>query len=115
MGWLGGHDSKTVKKGRTVKAPLSRSAMAVRATGSTWRTSRAAGLTVRTLHHYDQIGLLCPSRRSVGGHRLYGGADARRLYQIVALRGLGLQFGQIRACLSAELDPRPLPCCPSTS
>jgi DNA-binding transcriptional MerR regulator len=77
----------------------------------TWRIgelAEAAGLTVRTLHHYDQIGLLCPSQRSVGGHRLYGGADARRLYQIVALRGLGLQLGQIRECLSAELDPRPL-------
>jgi MerR family transcriptional regulator, thiopeptide resistance regulator len=77
----------------------------------TWRIgelAEAAGLTVRTLHHYDQIGLLCPSRRSVGGHRLYGGADARRLYQIVALRGLGLQLGQIRECLGAELDPRPL-------
>jgi DNA-binding transcriptional MerR regulator len=77
----------------------------------TWRIGEladAAGLTVRTLHHYDQIGLLRPSQRNAGGHRLYSEADARRLYQIVALRGLGLTLAQIRDCLAAEVDPRPL-------
>src|ERR1700744_6163652 len=77
----------------------------------TWRIGEladAVGLTVRTLRHYDQIGLLCPSLRNGGGHRVYTSGDARRPYQIVALRGLGLQLGQIRACLSTQLDPRPL-------
>jgi MerR family transcriptional regulator, thiopeptide resistance regulator len=77
----------------------------------TWRIgelAEAAGLTVRTLHHYDQIGLLRPSRRGGSGHRLYAEADARRLYQIVALRGLGLSLGQVQECLTADLDPRPL-------
>jgi DNA-binding transcriptional MerR regulator len=76
-----------------------------------WRIGEladAAGLTVRTLHHYDQIGLLCPTLRNGGGQRLYTEIDARRLYKIVALRGLGLQLGQIRDCLNNELDPRPL-------
>lgn len=65
----------------------------------------AAGLTVRTLHHYDKIGLLSASRRTGGGHRLYTEADAARLYQIVALRGLGLGLDAIRDCL-VGLDPR---------
>jgi DNA-binding transcriptional MerR regulator len=78
---------------------------------TTWKIGEladAAGLTVRTLHHYDQIGLLRPSLRNECGYRLYTGGDARRLYQIVALRGLGLQLGQIRDYLSTEVDPRPL-------
>jgi len=77
----------------------------------TWRVgelAEAAGLTVRTLHHYDRIGLLCPSLRNEGGHRVYTGDDARRLFQIVALRGLGLTLGQIQDCLTKKLDPRPL-------
>jgi DNA-binding transcriptional MerR regulator len=74
-----------------------------------WRTGELAdltGLTVRTLHHYDQRGLLTPSHRTEGGHRLYTAADAERLYRIVALRGLGLPLDQIRACLADNIDPR---------
>jgi MerR family transcriptional regulator, thiopeptide resistance regulator len=48
--------------------------------------ARATGLTVRTLHHYDRIGLLSPAR-DASGRRRYGPAETRRLYQIVALRG----------------------------
>lgn len=76
---------------------------------SVWRIGElaaATGLTVRTLHHYDRIGLLSPSHRTDGGHRLYTQADAVRLYQIVALRGLGLRLEQIGDCLSTDLDPR---------
>ena len=49
--------------------------------------ARRTGLTVRTLHHYDAIGLLRPSERSESGYRLYGDADMRRLYRIIAMRG----------------------------
>lgn len=66
----------------------------------------ATGLTVRTLHHYDQIGLLSSTLRTEGGHRLYTDADTTRLYQIVALRGLGLRLDQIRDCLVGGVDPR---------
>lgn len=52
--------------------------------------ARALGLTVRTLHHYDQIGLVRPSTRTSSGHRLYDHADVERLYQVLALRQLGL-------------------------
>ncbi|TDD50651.1 MerR family transcriptional regulator [Nonomuraea terrae] len=62
----------------------------------------AAGLTVRTLHHFDQIGLLRPAERSAAGHRLYTGDDVRRLYQIVALRELRMPLGQIAGSLDGD-------------
>jgi DNA-binding transcriptional MerR regulator len=55
----------------------------------------ASGLSVRTLHYYEEIGLLAPSARSEGGHRLYGAAEVERLYRIGLLRRLGLPLGQI--------------------
>jgi DNA-binding transcriptional MerR regulator len=67
----------------------------------------ATGLTVRTLHHYDEIGLLAPSARSEAGYRLYGDDDVRRLYRIVAFRRLGLALDEIGALLDGEgADPR---------
>lgn len=60
------------------------------------------GLTVRTLHHYDQIGLLQPSARSDSGYRLYGRQDVARLHAIQALRHLGLELKDIRAVLGGE-------------
>ncbi|WP_217562792.1 MerR family transcriptional regulator, partial [Streptomyces sp. GbtcB6] len=45
-----------------------------------------AGVTVRTLHHYDETGLLVPGGRSHAGHRRYGGADLRRLQKILFYR-----------------------------
>ncbi len=59
-----------------------------------------AGLTVRTLHHYDEIGLLRPGRRTAAGHRLYGRVEVERLQQIASLRHLGLPLDEIAACLS---------------
>ena len=47
--------------------------------------ARRTGLTVRTLHHYDEIGLLS-AQRSEGGHRVYDEAAVQRLYRIVSLR-----------------------------
>jgi DNA-binding transcriptional MerR regulator len=62
--------------------------------------ARRTGLTVRTLHHYDEIGLLSPSNRTPSGHRLYGEQDVARLQQIASLRHLGLPLDEIRACLA---------------
>ncbi|WP_370591337.1 MerR family transcriptional regulator [Saccharopolyspora montiporae] len=65
-----------------------------------------AGLTVRALHHWDRIGLVRPSARTGSGHRLYGDADVRRLYEVVALRDLGLSLDAIADVLgSREQDP----------
>ncbi|HEX9173529.1 MAG TPA: MerR family transcriptional regulator [Telluria sp.] len=54
-----------------------------------------AGLTVRTLHHYDSIGLLVPSARSDAGYRLYNRDDVARLQQIQALRMSGMALAEI--------------------
>jgi phosphoribosylaminoimidazole-succinocarboxamide synthase len=59
-----------------------------------------AGVSVRTLHHYDEIGLLVPAR-SAAGHRRYTEADVARLTQVVALRSLGLSLDEIRSCLAS--------------
>jgi MerR family transcriptional regulator, thiopeptide resistance regulator len=59
----------------------------------------AAGLTVRALHHYEQIGLLSPSARTTAGHRLYGPDAVARLYRVIRLRRLGLSLDQIGRAL----------------
>jgi DNA-binding transcriptional MerR regulator/uncharacterized glyoxalase superfamily protein PhnB len=61
--------------------------------------AEATGLTVRTLHHYDEIGLLVASGRTPSGHRLYSPADIERLYRICLLRRLGLPLGDIGSVL----------------
>ncbi len=61
--------------------------------------ARRTGLSVRTLHHYDEIGLLSPARRTTTGHRLYGRGEIQRLQQIRSLRQLGFSLMEIRECL----------------
>ncbi|MDA8061251.1 MAG: MerR family transcriptional regulator, partial [Actinomycetota bacterium] len=63
-----------------------------------WKVGQLAaetGLTVRALHHYDHLGLVSPSARSAAGYRLYVEADVERLYQVLALRQLGLPLDAI--------------------
>ena len=67
-----------------------------------WKVGQLAkrtGISVRTLHHYDQIGLLTPSHRTESGHRLYDRDDVVRLQQIVMLRQLGFALEEIGAAL----------------
>jgi MerR family transcriptional regulator, thiopeptide resistance regulator len=75
----------------------------------TWKVGELAkqtGTTVRTLHHYDEIGLLSPSHRTAAGHRLYVEADVARLQQVASLRSLGFPLEQIRDVLSqGRLSP----------
>ncbi|MDQ2680138.1 MAG: MerR family transcriptional regulator [Candidatus Eremiobacteraeota bacterium] len=61
--------------------------------------AQRAGVTVRALHHYDQVGLLRPSLRSANGYRLYGDSDLVRLQQIITLKALGLDLEAITAIL----------------
>jgi DNA-binding transcriptional MerR regulator len=61
------------------------------------------GVSVRTLHHYDAIGLLIPGGRTAAGYRLYTDADLLRLQQILIGRELGLPLEEIRHSLD---DPR---------
>ncbi|MBB6418645.1 MerR family transcriptional regulator [Streptomyces sp. AK010] len=66
-----------------------------------------AGVTVRTLHHYDDIGLLVPSERSHAGHRRYSDADLDRLQQILFYRELGFPLEKVAALLDdPDADPR---------
>lgn len=62
------------------------------------------GVTVRTLHHYDHVGLLRPSLRTAAGYRLYGEQDVARLRTIRTLREFGFSLSDIARLL--ELDPR---------
>ncbi len=62
-----------------------------------------AGVSVRTLHHYDEIGLLRPSTRNAAGYRLYSDADLDRLHQVVFYRGLGFSLDEVADVLD---DPR---------
>jgi MerR family transcriptional regulator, thiopeptide resistance regulator len=59
----------------------------------------ATGLTVRTLHHYEEIGLLVASGRTEAGHRVYDERDVERLYRICLLRRLGLPLSDISRAL----------------
>lgn len=61
--------------------------------------ARRTGLTVRTLRHYDDLGLLVPSERSAGDYRLYSDADLRRLLAIGHLKSLGLSLDDIGRAL----------------
>ena len=63
--------------------------------------ARMSGVTVRTLHHYDDIGLLSPSGRTAGGYRLYDEHDIDRLRDILALRELGLGLDEVADALAS--------------
>ncbi|WP_113703502.1 MerR family transcriptional regulator [Nonomuraea lactucae] len=70
---------------------------------SVGQVSRLAGVTVRTLHHYDEIGLLSPSERTRAGYRRYTDDDLLRLQQVLLYRELGFPLDEIAVILD---DPR---------
>jgi DNA-binding transcriptional MerR regulator len=73
----------------------------------TWSVGDLAAscrVTVRTLHHYDQVGLVTASDRTPAGHRRYSESDVRRLYRVLALRQLGLRLEEIAQWLDADSD-----------
>ncbi|MGL5908907.1 MAG: MerR family transcriptional regulator [Phycicoccus sp.] len=63
------------------------------------------GVTVRTLHHYDAVGLVVPSARTHAGYRLYDEADLARLATVVTYRRLGLSLGEVQALLDGHGTP----------
>lgn len=64
--------------------------------------AKQTGLTIRTLHHYDEIGLLTPSHRTEAGYRLYDRGDLTRLHQIQALKQLGFTLAVIGQTLASD-------------
>ncbi|HUS28545.1 MAG TPA: MerR family transcriptional regulator [Kofleriaceae bacterium] len=69
--------------------------------------AKLTGITVRTLHHYDEIGLVRPSERSAAGYRLYSDADVHRLQQVLLFRELGLPLEDIASAIDSGrgVDP----------
>lgn len=65
------------------------------------------GVTVRALHHWDEIGLVRPSLRTAAGYRLYTAGDLERLHRIVVYRELGLGLDRIRAVLDDSTADAP--------
>jgi DNA-binding transcriptional MerR regulator len=65
-----------------------------------------AGVTVRTLHHYDRIGLLSPSGRTAAGYRQYSATDLDRLHQVLLYRELGFPLEEVATLLDdPSADP----------
>src|SRR5215510_1254660 len=77
--------------------------MQARRTYQVKEVARIAGVSIRTLHHYDEIQLLVPETRSRTGYRLYSDDDLLRLQQILIGRELGLPLEEIRRSLD---DPQ---------
>src|SRR5215211_4926053 len=67
------------------------------------RVAELSGVTIRTLHHYDEIGLLSPGGRSAAGYRLYEDSDIERLRRILFYRELGFPLEEIATIVD---DPR---------
>ncbi|MBN2847187.1 MAG: MerR family transcriptional regulator [Coriobacteriia bacterium] len=83
------HDTKNGSRDVAASAPLTVSEVA-----------RLAGVSVRTLHHYDDIGLLEPSERSTAGYRLYSRRDLERLQEILLFRELDIPLDDIGTLLA---------------
>lgn len=71
------------------------------------QVSTRLGVTVRALHHWDEIGLARPSLRTTAGYRLYTAADLERLHRIVVYRELGFELDRIRAVLDDPSEDVP--------
>jgi DNA-binding transcriptional MerR regulator len=63
------------------------------------QVAELAGVTVRTLHHYDEIGLVSPRERTPAGYRRYSDADTERLHQVLSYRELGFSLEEIATIL----------------
>jgi DNA-binding transcriptional MerR regulator len=67
------------------------------------RVADLSGVTIRTLHHYDEVGLLSPGGRSAAGYRIYEDRDLERLQRILFYKELGFTLGEISTIVD---DPR---------
>lgn len=66
--------------------------------------ARLSGVSVRTLHHYDAVGLLRPRYVTTAGYRLYGRAEAEKLQEILCLKALGMTLPEIGAAIDDQAD-----------
>jgi len=68
--------------------------------------SQLTKVSIRTLHHYDQVNLLKPSVRQPNGYRLYTSADLFKLQQILVLKFFGFSLKQIKTLLQDGINPK---------
>lgn len=61
-------------------------------------------ISIRTLHHYDELGLLKPSVRTLAGHRDYSEQDIERLYKIISLKNVGFSLEEIKSILGISVS-----------
>ena len=73
------------------------------------------GVSVRTLHHYDHIGLVVPSVRTPAGYRGYTDADIERLHLVLVYRSVGMPLDEIRTLLDDSTRTSSSTCGASTS
>jgi transcriptional activator tipA len=66
--------------------------------------ARLVGVTIRTLHHWDEIGLVQPSARAWSGYRLYDDADIARIHRVLVYREIGMPLARIAEVLDQETD-----------
>ena len=76
---------------------------------STGEVAKISGLTIRTLQHYDNIGVLPASGRTEGGRRFYTESDMIQLEHIIFYRGLGFSLNQIKMPMNCY--PHKKSCC----
>lgn len=69
---------------------------------SVGEVARLAGITVRTLHHWDSLGLVSPSARSAAGYRLYGPGDLALIHRVVVFRELGMSLEDVASAVRGE-------------
>ena len=72
---------------------------------TTAEVARLAGVSARTLRHYDAIGLLEPASHEQGGQRRYCRPELLRLQQILLLKRLGLRLDVVAEILAGDLEP----------
>ncbi len=91
-----------------VRAALDRPRPRTERGGESWtigEVARLAGITTRTLRHYDAVGLLRPTGVAAGGRRLYGRAELLQLQQILVLRELGVDLATVAEILGDDAGP----------
>jgi DNA-binding transcriptional MerR regulator len=66
------------------------------------KVSELAGVSIRTLHHYDEIGLLTPEKINASGYRIYSEADLERLQQILFFKELGFTLKKIKEIMNSS-------------
>lgn len=64
--------------------------------------AKMTGVTVRTLHHWEEVGLLSPTRRTAAGHRIYGSQALDRVQSIRSMKAVGMSLDQIRDTLHSS-------------